>query len=226
MYRRISPLFFGGELPERGTSDCGDETEVPWAWVKATHYLIDNPVPPIKPTPVEIIPWLYLSDEDNVRDLGKLRELGVTHVLSVNSMSDNESTELSDRFRSAGVVHKYCPGEDEEGYDMLGLHWKECHDFLQNVRDGGGGIAVVHCSAGINRSGLIVAAAYMVLERKTVLEVVQRCVQQRGMVLWNHSFQQQLCTLAAKEGLLGKKPQGYTDDPIGEVFFPPQHNPA
>jgi len=225
MFRKISSLCFGDRPEPGGTPACNHattETEIPWAWVKAVRYLIDNPIPPIKPVPVEIVPWLFLSDEYAVRDGVKLRELGVTHVLSVNKMSDNERMleQLRQRFHSAGIVHKYCPGEDEEGYDMLGLHWEECRGFLQNVRDSGG-IAVVHCSAGINRSGLIVAAAYMTLDRKPVLDVVQRCVQQRGMVLWNRSFQQQLCVLAAKEGLLGEKPEGYSDEPIGEVLFQP-----
>jgi hypothetical protein len=57
----------------------------------------------------------------------------------------------------------------------------------------------------------------MVLERETILNVVQHCVNCRGVVLWNRSFQKQLCLLAAVQGLLGTKPPGYSDDPIVAV---------
>ena len=65
---------------------------------------------------------------------------------------------------------------------------------------------LVHCVAGINRSGLIACAAQMVLERQPLLEVVRYCIKQRGSVLWNRSFQRQLCQLCQLtqgEGLLG-----------------------
>ena len=110
---------------------------------------------------------------------------------------------------------------------MLGRHWDECRDFLQCVREqaanggGSGGVVVVHCAAGINRSGLIVAAARMVLERQSLIHVVQHCVAQRGSFLWNRSFQKQLCLLAAREHLLAEAPAGYSDEPIEATGLSP-----
>lgn len=44
----------------------------------------------------------------------------------------------------------------------------------------------------------------------------------RGTVLTNLSFQKQLCLLAAKEGLLGDKPDGYTnEEPVQENDYIP-----
>lgn len=195
--------------------------DIPWAWVKRVKDLVHDPPHPL-PTdlPVEIIPWLYLSDEKSARDYSKIQKLGITHVLSVNGMPSNAAKELSDDLQCLGVTHKHVSGEDEEGYDMLGEHWEECLGYLREVREGGGK-ALVHCVAGINRSGLIVCAAHMVLESESILDVVEGCVRKRGMVLWNRSFQEQLCVLAAKEGLLGNKPEGYSDDEPFDRAMPP-----
>lgn len=66
----------------------------------------------------------------------------------------------------------------------------------------------------MNRSALIVASALLVLERKPLLEVVKHMKAKRGEVLTTRSFQRQLCNLAAKEELLGDKPEGYDDEPV------------
>mmetsp|Transcript_3308 Transcript_3308/g.4825 ORF Transcript_3308/g.4825 Transcript_3308/m.4825 type:complete len:134 (+) Transcript_3308:49-450(+) len=79
-----------------------------------------------------------------------------------------------------------------------------------------GGSAVVHCAAGINRSGVIVSAALMLGYGNrdggadggmTVLEAVRACRVARGnCFLWNETFQEELVALARTEGRLGPKP--------------------
>jgi protein-tyrosine phosphatase len=119
-------------------------------------------------------------------------------------------------------MHKHVCARDEEGYDMISNHWEECHEFLKQVRDGStGGRVVVHCVAGINRSGLIACAAHLVLERATVLDVVENALKCRGPILWNRSFQEQLCVLACSEDLLGDEPLGFSDKPIEAEPLPP-----
>lgn len=215
---------------------AGDESSssppIPWAWIKRLRDLIDHPPPPTatshSPLPVQILPWLYLSDETNARRASHLSNLNITHVLSLNTMPDAMVQDMADLYQSRGIVHRYSPGQDEEDYDMIGNHWEECCAFLQEARNnaaagGGSGVVLVHCHAGINRSGLIVAAAYMVLERRPVLEVVEDILGKRQYFLWNGSFQAQLCHLAARKGLLGKKPEAgrYSDDPIVTHPLPP-----
>eukprot|EP00526_Cylindrotheca_closterium_P027926 CAMPEP_0113650936 /NCGR_PEP_ID=MMETSP0017_2-20120614/27134_1 /TAXON_ID=2856 /ORGANISM="Cylindrotheca closterium" /LENGTH=81 /DNA_ID=CAMNT_0000563541 /DNA_START=57 /DNA_END=298 /DNA_ORIENTATION=+ /assembly_acc=CAM_ASM_000147 len=56
----------------------------PWAWIKAVNNILANP-PFEEPTemPVQLLPWLYLSDEyHSIRQINRLLALGVTHVLS------------------------------------------------------------------------------------------------------------------------------------------------
>jgi hypothetical protein len=50
------------------------------------------------------------------------------------------------------------------------------------------------------------------------LDVVRLLKQKRGLVLSNYSFQKELCVLAAREGKLGDKPSGFTDEPLPDDF--------
>uniref|UniRef100_A0A7S4IL86 Protein-serine/threonine phosphatase n=1 Tax=Odontella aurita TaxID=265563 RepID=A0A7S4IL86_9STRA len=195
----------------------------PWAWMKCCRDIVAGHSASSEPMPAELLPWLLFSDEMNVRSGTKLREAGITHVLSVAGMPSFQMEKLTTEFQSSGIEHGYVRGEDEEDYDMIGRHWRDCHTFLKDARDRGGKV-VVHCVAGMNRSALIACAAHMVLERTPVLEVVRNCVIKRGKALQNKSFQVQLCLLAAEENLLGDRPAGYDDTPLKKD--PPRPPPS
>ena len=219
----------------------------PWAWIRCIRALTDrkqqdcynesNSVD----LPVEILPWLFLSDRTSAMNMTKLKDRGMTHILSVHAADLREDRYYHNRLEDTGIVHKRIQCEDVEGYDMIGQHWDECLAFLTTVRDQHNVAAtihsdgegpppsrvVVHCVAGINRSGLIACAAYMVLERKLLIPTVQYCLRQRGgSLLWNRSFQDQLCHLAQRENLLGPHPNSgeygsnvthyYSDEPLAE----------
>lgn len=194
---------------------------MPWAWIKAVNEIIvSEPWEPPngQQLPIQLLPWLWLSDQMSViKDAQALRSLGITHVLSTNAMPPHGLNFIRDRLRQAGIKHHHVDGLDEMRYDMIGNHWDECWQILQDVRKSGGKI-VVHCFAGTNRSGVIACAAVMLSERRPVLDTVKSTKNKRGMLLTNLSFQRQLCQLAAREGLLGPKPDGYTDDPIESSF--------
>ena len=67
---------------------------------------------------------------------------------------------------------------------------------------------LVHCAAGLNRSGVLVAAERMLsTPGETVLETVAHCRKQRGnMIVCNESFQAQLVALARTHDRLGPAP--------------------
>lgn len=162
---------------------------------------------------MQLMRWLWLSNHESVENAKNMLDMDVTDVLSTNAMSESTRSSLQLRLKRVAIRHHYVKGQDEEGYDMIGKHWEECLAILRRVRESGGRI-VVHCVAGANRSGLIACAALMVLEQRPVLEVVHTVKQKRGYLLTNESFRRQLCELAAAEGLLGPKPEGYSDEPL------------
>merc|ERR1712113_356361 len=145
--------------------------------------------------------------------------------------SSHSLERLANGFKRIGIIHCAVEGEDEVGYDMLGKHWQTCKEFILQAKHEFGERTkiVVHCAAGQNRSGLIVAAAMLTLwkqpqpeqiittqhgteeEKPTLLNVIKYLKAKRGIVLTNLSFQRQLCIFAAEHDCLGEKPKGYTD---------------
>lgn len=209
------------EKEDKSTINMKEETTtIPWPWIKAVNdIIIDEPYEEPENMPVEILPWLFLGAQFDLR-AATLLELGITHVLTTNKQFSQEELEkLKSRFTKIGIQHEAVPGLDEPGYEMMENHWPVCREFLSQVRNGAESNnykVVVHCAAGQNRSGLMVAAALIELERMLLLDAVKLLKEKRGMVLINLSFQRQACMLAAEQGLLGEKPDGYTDDPVPE----------
>lgn len=185
--------------------------EIPWAWIKAVNHLASHEpwTPKSRSLPAEILPWLFLSDYYNV--YSDLTDLHITDILSTNAMPKTELDNIRQRCEILNISHHFVSGKDELSYSMLD-HWKHCRGILERVRESEGRI-LVHCVAGTNRSGLIACAAVMVLERHFLLDAFRLVKERRGTVLTNPAFQIQLCKLAVEEGLLGSKPQGFTNYP-------------
>mmetsp|Transcript_5587 Transcript_5587/g.18285 ORF Transcript_5587/g.18285 Transcript_5587/m.18285 type:complete len:232 (-) Transcript_5587:201-896(-) len=157
--------------------------------------------------PVEILPHLFLSSARAASDVESLRLLRVTHA--INAAGFGAAAQAA-TLRSANVKVLELPARDVEGYPMLPRHFERTRRFVKHAKDHGGRV-VVFCVAGVNRSGVLCAAEYMLDRRVDVLEAVAHCRKARGNVcLSNHSFQAQLVALARKEGLLGPIPQATT----------------
>lgn len=75
----------------------------------------------------------------------------------------------------------------EEDYDIL-QHVPEASAFIRRAL-AEGGRCLIHCQAGINRSGALACAELMLHEKLPVLEAVARCKKARGIFLQNHGFQ-------------------------------------
>jgi protein-tyrosine phosphatase len=196
----------------------------PWAWIKCVRGLTD----PHKrkryesnvELPVELTSWLLLSDFRSTMSLAKLKQHNVTHILSVHEDFPHVVGRFEEMLKGTAIVRKHIYCEDEEGYDMIENHWNESLEFLRTVEANVGRV-MVHCMAGINRSGLIACAAQMVLERQPLVEIVRHTIDRRQTLLWNRSFQRQLCEMAQQEDLLGLKPEGYDDESPYEPPLPP-----
>ena len=152
--------------------------------------------------PVEVAPGLLLASAKEAKSLRTLEALGVTHVL--NAAGPFQRGPVED-YAARGIAYEELGGEDEEGYAMLESHLDAARAFVATARPDG--VVLVHCAAGLNRSGVVVAAERMLSTREDVLSTVAHCRRRRGnMFLCNESFQAQLVALARTNGLLGPAP--------------------
>jgi len=202
--------------------DRQELSSMPWAWIRKLNQMVENvEVKSEQALPAEILPWLSISDESSALDKEKLQNLGITHVLSMNGVPSYRDRFIADFYQTHGIAHLRVHAEDEEGYDLIEKHWDECYDFFKLALEKEGCKVVVNCVAGINRSGLISCAAYMIMMRENVLDAAKHCIEKRGLILSNKTFQRELCVLAARQGLLGEKPTGFCDEPIENTDIPP-----
>ncbi|KAK3279891.1 hypothetical protein CYMTET_12241 [Cymbomonas tetramitiformis] len=180
-------------------------------WYLAVRAVADAPSVSRRDLPCEILPHLLYGDKGSALDTFLLQALGVTHILNVAGPAGNQ-TLLAD-YPHFGIKYLQLDGQDEEDYNMVSLHHNEASEFIREAREVEGK-CLVHCVAGINRSGVLVAAELMIYKRLPVIEAVKRCKAARGTFLLNEGFQRQLVQLAHQEGLLGPKPsKSQTDLP-------------
>ena len=111
-------------------------------------------------------------------------------------------------------MHSYLelPAQDFSGYEIIHKDLPASLDYACRARDSGGSV-LVHCYGGVNRSGAIVIALLMLLERMTLLDATSEVVTKRGFVFSNESFRRQLVILATQEQLLGDVPPLDTHKP-------------
>lgn len=154
--------------------------------------------------PVEILPHLYLSNARSAHDVKLMKLLHVTHILNAAGAAARAMNRRL--YKPAGIAMLEFDGRDEEGFPMLRRYLFRARRFIEDAKAANGRV-VVHCVAGLNRSGVLVAAEYMLSTRSNVLDTVAHCRRQRGnLCICNKSFQAQLVALARIEGLLGPPP--------------------
>lgn len=80
-------------------------------------------------------------------------------------------------------------------------HFDKAYDFIEDARKRGGKV-LVHCLMGINRSGLLSVAYVMKQKRIGPIAAASMVKKQRGLVLTNNYFQDQLIHYANQNGML------------------------
>ena len=148
--------------------------------------------------PVRVSTQLLLGDQHSAADVDSLLTAGVTHVLNCGETL----ADLDEAYAEAGIEYVALGAEDAVWHDMR-QHVPQVEAFLERMR-AMDGTCLVHCQAGINRSGFIVAYQLLVHGRRTVLDVVALLRRERGAVLWNAGFRVQLLEVARDHNLLGE----------------------
>ena len=148
--------------------------------------------------PVAIVPHLLLGDRSAAADGDALKAAGVTLVVNC---ADGTAKGPVDHLQK-GMEYMQLNASDDLSYDIL-QHRAAVATHVRRHKDAGGK-CLLHCHAGINRSGALVVAELMVSERMPLLAALRVTKEARGPLLWNRAFLVGLVRLASTEGLLGE----------------------
>ena len=150
--------------------------------------------------PVDVTPNLYLGDAGCAADVERLKSLSITHVLNCAA---GETRNMSGVYVQHGIQSMAVAAKDNENCALLDGH-VDVEAFLKTARTSGK--VLVHCVQGLNRSGLVVAAA-LVRDGVSVIDAVRTLRARRGNdALSNTNFQRRLVRYAARMGRLGPLP--------------------
>lgn len=143
---------------------------------------------------------VYLGDEISARRVKHLQKLGITHVLNC---ACNDTRDLGVNYEDYNITAKLLPGRDAYDYNMMD-HYPEAKAFIQSAKESGGKV-LVHCVAGINRSGAITLAYMIDVGNMSLLDAMGHAVKRKGLILTNQNFQGQLVSFARKLGKLKRR---------------------
>lgn len=149
--------------------------------------------------PSLLIHGLYIGGQRNAESYPSLERLGITHVVNCAGYKGNRSYHGSPY---EGMHIKYIEflADDTDHYDIT-QHFREAFAFIDRARKTGG-VVLVHCALGINRSGATCMGYLMLMGRMNLIKAAILIKSKRRVVLSNVGFQKRLVRLARKNGLL------------------------
>ena len=128
----------------------------------------------------EIIENLFLGNLSSAEKVDKLKELGITKVLSIINGYSPEYNE------SDHINHKTFSVEDFERQNII-KYFGECLNFIKGDEK-----ILVHCAAGASRSATIVIA-YLMWTKKMSFDDALKFVQSKRFIVYpNPGFREQL----------------------------------
>lgn len=148
----------------------------------------------------EVMPGLFLSNGLIAQDLPALRAKRISHILNLAPLEVPTTAEF---YAADHIDFKAISAKDEFDYDMM-QHWSESREYLDRALKQDRGRVLVHCQAGINRSGAIAVAYMMVTRRRMLIEAAKSVKRKRYQLITNSNFQLSLVKFATSENLLGK----------------------
>jgi len=133
------------------------------------------------PTPTQILTTLFLGSKDDSLKEERLKQIGITHILSV--VSGNQHI-------LPGCKHLGAPMADK-GYSDLKSIIKEVFPFMEEGQRDGNKL-LVHCHLGQNRSATVVIAYLMKYEELTLWSAHKLVKAERPLIHPHPSYIKQL----------------------------------
>ncbi|KAI0272300.1 protein-tyrosine phosphatase-like protein, partial [Gloeopeniophorella convolvens] len=136
-------------------------------------------------TTSEVLPRLYLTDLSSASNEAQLRELGITHVISIIEW-------LPDFPESYPLQKLHIPLFDSADANIL-EHLPTTTSFIQDaLAESSDNRVLVHCFMGVSRSATVVCAYLMAAQGMTPHEALAAVKAKRSIVSPNTGFLRQL----------------------------------
>lgn len=164
------------------------------SWLSKVNDVVTSDLVAVDVTPCQILPKLWLGDNSSAQDKENLRRLNITAVINVAAENNSRFVDDEHCVRYNIITH------DEDDYPLLENHFQEVQKiidleiFNRSV--------LLHCGAGVNRSGALMVAYLMVHQQMGLLDAIRHCYAARGILLTNRGFQKQLVNFARSNNLL------------------------
>eukprot|EP01065_Artemidia_motanka_P040934 TRINITY_DN5228_c0_g1_i1.p1 TRINITY_DN5228_c0_g1~~TRINITY_DN5228_c0_g1_i1.p1 ORF type:complete len:1140 (+),score=365.12 TRINITY_DN5228_c0_g1_i1:55-3474(+) len=165
--------------------------------------------------PARITERLYLGNAKAARNLGQLRDLGVTHVVNCAPV---QCKIQPSSYEPLGIHVMSAAADDDPEYPIIRAHAADVSRFVDSAA-AAGGAALVHCFQGVNRSAALVVAHLLLSGRVPLADAVRTVHTARPIILSNEGFVGQLVDLAAAEGLLEGAASDSTDGAYDTASF-------
>ncbi|XP_056382970.1 uncharacterized protein LOC130276942 isoform X2 [Hyla sarda] len=148
-----------------------------------------TPAPPLSPDVEKaelslILPFLYLGNEKDAQDLGRMVALNISHVLNVTTHLPLYHAE------SGALRYKRLPATDNSKQDLR-QYFEEAFEFIEEAQQEGKGV-LIHCQAGVSRSATVVIAYLMKHTLMTVGDAYKFVKGKRPIISPNLNFMGQL----------------------------------
>lgn len=130
----------------------------------------------------EICDGLYLSDFSSACEIVKLKEKGITHIITVLAGVD----EMYPKIFKYHIVD-IC----DRDYTQIKCHFDICVNFITKAINDGGKV-LVHCKYGVSRSATIVAAYLINKKNMSCDNAIKLIKNKRKCINPNAGFIQQL----------------------------------
>mmetsp|Transcript_106521 Transcript_106521/g.299310 ORF Transcript_106521/g.299310 Transcript_106521/m.299310 type:complete len:196 (+) Transcript_106521:134-721(+) len=184
------------EMGAAASRDHDEDARLALASLQQLLRLNFSNIEPLSRGPAELLPHVCLGSADQARDLRVMRSLGITHVLNCAAWSVHTGASF---YEPLGIEYDEFQAEDTQGYNIF-QHYSRMATIADAAAKAKGRL-LVHCEAGVNRSGTLCLAYYAMHTGTPLVASAEYCKAQRGRICTNPAFQLQLVEFAQNHQL-------------------------
>jgi len=185
-----------GPIPKSRVCDL-DKSQM--QYVDLISYIVCEPIR-VPSEMSKVLDHLYLGSYDDAVEKSKLKKEEITHI--VNTVEEPHSLSTGPDFYGDEFKYFGFSADDMANYPIMD-HLEDTYKFIEDARRTNGK-CLIHCLAGVNRSGALTVAYVMLHRNIGPISATRLVFNARGMLLSNNGFIERLVKLAVDKKLLTK----------------------